>query len=82
MANCCFNTKATNYITTVIHGFPPIGNTLSINTPSVVIHGIDSSLNYITPWFNAALAYNRTHAKDTITGMSISSIRPESLTAS
>ncbi|HGJ5856229.1 TonB-dependent receptor [Arsenophonus nasoniae] len=77
-----FNTKATNYITTVIHGFPPIGNTLSINTPSVVIHGIDSSLNYITPWFNAALAYNRTHAKDTITGMSISSIRPESLTAS
>ncbi|WGO84766.1 TonB-dependent receptor domain-containing protein [Arsenophonus apicola] len=76
-----FDTKATNYIKTVVKdGF--IGKTFSINTPSVVIHGIDSSLNYTTPWFNAALAYNRTHAKDTITGMSISSIRPESLTAS
>lgn len=78
-----FDTKATNYIKTEVHGFPPIiGKTLSINTPSVVIHGIDSRINYTTPWFNAVLAYNRTHAKDTTSGMSISSIRPESLTAS
>lgn len=78
-----FDTKATNYIKTEVYGpIPPLGKTISINTPSVVIHGIDSSLNYTTPWFNAVLAYNHTHAKDTITGMSISSIRPESLTAS
>lgn len=77
-----FDTKATNYIKTEVHGFPLMGKTLSINTPSVVIHGIDSRINYTTPWFNAVLAYNRTHAKDTTSGMSISSIRPESLMAS
>ncbi|WP_334468575.1 TonB-dependent receptor domain-containing protein [Arsenophonus sp. PmNCSU2021_1] len=75
-----FDTKATDYITTIIDRQRL--DTLSINTPSVVIHGIDSRINYTTPWFNAVLAYNRTHAKDTTSGMSISSIRPESLTAS
>lgn len=75
-----FDTKATDYITTIVD--PQKLDTLSINTPSVVIHGIDSRINYTTPWFNAVLAYNRTHAKDTTSGMSISSIRPESLTAS
>lgn len=76
-----FDTKATNYIKTEVKG-GPFGKTLSINTPSVDIHGIDSRLDYTTAWFNATLAYNRTYAKDTTTGMSISSIRPESLTAS
>ncbi|MFH6837536.1 TonB-dependent hemoglobin/transferrin/lactoferrin family receptor [Providencia sp. 2024EL-00732] len=52
-----------------------------INIPSATIHGFDSFVHYKTHWFDIAVNHNHTMGREDGTNYSLSSIRPQTLTA-